>query len=160
MTTDATLKVTGKKVTLDLNGKTLTVTNPGVDYTDGIKATTGADLTITGNGTVIADWGAIVAMKDAKVVVENGTFYGNESEVVFAQNEASVEILGGKYMQNQDPSITLNLLDKHRDTASIVVYGGSFFKFNPADNANEGAGTNFVAEGKTVTAEGDWYVVK
>lgn len=159
LTTAKTLKVT-KKVTLDLNGKSLNVTNPGVAYTDAINATTGAELTITGNGTVSADWGAIVAMKDAKVVVVNGTFYGNESEVVFVQNTASVEILGGSYKQNQDPSITLNKLDKHRDTTSIVVKGGKYFNFNPADNLSEGAGTNFVAPGYTVEQEGDWYVVK
>ena len=159
LTTAKTLKVT-KKVTLDLNGKSLNVTNPGVAYTDAINATTGAELTITGNGTVSADWGAIVAMKDAKVVVVNGTFYGNESEVVFVQNTASVEILGGSYKQNQDPSITLNKLDKHRDTTSIVVKGGKYFNFNPADNESEGVGTNFVATGYTVEQEGDWYVVK
>ena len=159
VTTSTTLKVT-KKITLDLNGKTIKVTNPGVDYTDGIKATTGAELTITGNGTVTADWGAVVAMKDAKVVIENGTFYGNESEVVFVQNEASVVINGGTYKQNEDPSITLNQLDKHRETSSILVNGGSFYKFNPANNAAEGVGTNFVAEGKTVEQDGDWYIVK
>lgn len=159
VTTDTTLKVT-KKITLDLNGKTINVTNPGVNYTDGITATTGADLTITGNGIVSADWGAIVAMKDAKVVIENGTFYGNESEVVFVQNEASVVILGGTYKQNEDASITLNQLDKHRETSSIVVKGGKYFQFNPADNAAEGEHTNFVAAGYTVEQDGDWFVVK
>lgn len=159
VTTSTTLKVT-KKITLDLNGKTIKVTNPGVDYTDGIKATTGAELTITGNGTVTADWGAVVAMKDAKVVIENGTFYGNESEVVFVQNEASVVINGGTYKQNEDPSITLNQLDKHRETSSILVNGGKFYQFNPANNAAEGEGTNFCAEGKTVEQDGDWYIVK
>ena len=159
VTTDKTLKVT-KEITLDMNGKTLNVTNPGVNYTDGITATTGAVLTITGNGTVTADWGAVVAMKDAKVVIENGTFYGNESEVVFVQNTASVEILGGTFKQNEDPSITLNQLDKHRETTSIVVKGGKFYQFNPADNKNEGEHTNFVAAGKTVQQQGEWYVVK
>ena len=159
VTTSTTLKVT-KKITLDLNGKTIKVTNPGVDYTDGIKATTGAELTITGNGTVTADWGAVVAMKDAKVVIENGTFYGNESEVVFVQNEASVVINGGTYKQNEDPSITLNQLDKHRETSSILVNGGKFYQFNPADNTAEDAGTNFCAAGKTVEQDGDWYIVK
>ena len=160
LTTDKTLKVTNKKITLDLNGKSLNVTNPGVAYTDAITATTGAELTIIGNGTVSADWGAIVAMKDAKVVVENGTFYGNESEVVFVQNEASVVILGGSYKQNEDTSITLNQLDKHRETSSIVVKGGEYYMFNPADNTNEGEHTNFVADGYTVEQNGDWYIVK
>ena len=47
-----------------------------------------------------------------------------------------------------------------RATASIIVNGGSFYMFNPADNAAEGEHTNFVADGKTVEQNGDWYIVK
>ena len=49
-------------------------------------------------------------------------------------------------------------------TAKIIVKGGTFVNFNPANNAAEGAGTNFVAEGysviKETQANGDvWYTV-
>ena len=160
LTTDATLVVKEKKVTLDLNGKTLTVTKAGANYIDGIDASTGAELTITGNGTINADWSAVVAMKDAKVVIENGTFYGTEAEVVFVQNSGSVVINGGSYKHTTDPEWTLNQLDKHRETSSILVNGGKFYNFNPANNAAEGEGTNFCAEGKTVTLVDGWYVVE
>ena len=160
LTTDATLVVKEKKVTLDLNGKTLTVTKAGANYVDGINASTGAELTITGNGTINADWSAVVAMKDAKVVIENGTFYGTETEVVLVQNSGSVVINGGSYKHTTDPKWTLNQLDKHRETSSILVNGGKFYQFNPANNAAEGEGTNFCAEGKTVEQDGDWYIVK
>ena len=43
--------------------------------------------------------------------------------------------------------------------AKINVTGGSFYKFNPADNVSEGAGTNFVSAGYDSKASGDWYVV-
>ncbi len=160
LTTDATLVVKEKKVTLDLNGKTLTVTKAGANYIDGIDASTGAELTITGNGTINADWSAVVAMKDAKVVIENGTFYGTKTEVVFVQNSGSVVINGGSYKHTTDPKWTLNQLDKHRETSSILVNGGKFYNFNPANNAAEGEGTNFCAEGKTVTLVDGWYVVE
>ena len=160
LTTDATLVVKEKKVTLDLNGKTLTVTKAGANYVDGINASTGAELTITGNGTINADWSAVVAMKDAKVVIENGTFYGTKTEVVLVQNSGSVVINGGSYKHTTDPKWTLNQLDKHRETSSILVNGGKFYQFNPANNAAEGEGTNFCAEGKTVEQDGDWYIVK
>lgn len=161
LTTDATLVVKEKKVTLDLNGKTLTVTKAGANYIDGIDASTGAELTITGNGTINADWSAVVAMKDAKVVIENGTFYGTEAEVVFVQNSGSVVINGGSYKHTTDPKWTLNQLDKHRETSSILVNGGKFYQFNPANNAAEGEGTNFCAAGKTATLDAEgWYVVE
>ena len=39
----------------------------------------------------------------------------------------------------------MNLKD---DTgSSIVVKGGTFFEFDPANNLSEGEGTNFVADG-------------
>ena len=52
----------------------------------------------------------------------------------------------------------MNLKD---DTGSqIIVYGGKFYKFDPANNASENPAQSFVAEGKTSTANGDWYIVK
>jgi hypothetical protein len=42
----------------------------------------------------------------------------------------------------------------------IVVTGGKFYNFNPANNVSEGEGTNFVADGCTVTEEDGWYIVK
>ena len=35
----------------------------------------------------------------------------------------------------------------------IIVKGGTFVNFNPADNTAEGAHTNFVAEGYKVVTE-------
>lgn len=63
----------------------------------------------------------------------------------------------------------LNCYDSNRQAgkASIVVTGGTFENFNPADNAAEGAGTNFVDEGykavkiaETPAPNGTFQVVK
>ena len=51
----------------------------------------------------------------------------------------------------------LNLKDN--TDAEIVVTGGKYYKFNPADNKSEGANTNFVATGYQSTQDGDWFVV-
>ena len=61
---------------------------------------------------------------------------------------------------------TLNCLgDPYKNgTAEIIVTGGTFVNFNPADNQAEGPGNNFVADGYKVISEeqpdGDvWYTV-
>ena len=55
----------------------------------------------------------------------------------------------------------LNCYDQNyeNDTAKITVNGGRFYVFNPADNAAEGKGTNFVAAGLSVVENDGWYTV-
>uniref|UniRef100_UPI0040579AC0 pectate lyase-like adhesive domain-containing protein n=1 Tax=Alistipes sp. TaxID=1872444 RepID=UPI0040579AC0 len=55
-----------------------------------------------------------------------------------------------------------NKQDRDRSTTTILIYGGTFKNFNPANNAAEGANTNFVAEGYTVAEleSGVWAVVE
>lgn len=146
------------KITLDLNGKTLTAAKEGAEI-DAIWVRDAAELTITGNGTINASYDCVFATGTSKVTIENGTFVG-AAEAVFAQANATVEILGGSFKSVEYPGFTLNLKDSARDTASIVVKGGKFYNFNPANNAAEGENTNFVAEGFEVEQEGDWYIVK
>ncbi len=40
---------------------------------------------------------------------------------------------------------TINCIDENRQLCDVVINGGKFYKFNPADNASEGAGTNYVS---------------
>lgn len=145
-------------ITLDLNGKTLTAAAEGKEV-DAIWVRDTAQVVITGNGTINATYDALFATGTSKLTIENGTFIG-AAEAVYAQANATVEILGGSFKSTEYPQFTLNLKDSARDTASIVVKGGQYYQFNPADNESEGVGTNFVATGYTVEQEGDWYVVK
>lgn len=50
----------------------------------------------------------------------------------------------------------MNCYDANRagGTASIIVSGGTFVNFNPANCQAEGDGTNFVKDGYTVTSKG------
>lgn len=147
-----------KSVNLDLNGKTITAAAEGKDV-DAIWVRDNANVIITGNGTINATFDAIFATGTSKVTIENGTFIG-AAEAVYAQSNATVEILGGSFKSTEYPEFTLNLKDSARATASIIVKGGEYFKFNPANNKAEGEGTNFLAEGYTVEQNGDWFIVK
>lgn len=163
-----------KAVKLDLNGKTISNTNDlwekrAADWSL-LSVRAGGDLTITGNGTLKAkenDCYAVDVQDGAKLTIENGTFVGNVHAVYVYQGELTVK--GGAYsIQQKYPDaakadeFVLNCYDKHRTegTAKITVTGGTFEKFNPANCAAEGAGTNFVAAGYTAKKlEGDKYQV-
>lgn len=150
-----------KAVKLDLNGKTISNTNDlwekrAADWSL-LSVRAGGDLTITGNGTLKAkenDCFAVDVQDGATLTIENGTFVGNIHAVYVYQGELTVK--GGAYsIQQKYPDtakadeFVLNCYDKHRTegTAKITVTGGTFVKFNPANCAAEGAGTNFVAAG-------------
>ena len=169
---DKTVAVeTGKEVVLDLNGKTISNTTDiwntaANDWS--LLSVRGGSLTIKGAGTLQAkenDCFAVDVMDGGKVVIEDGTYVGNAHAVyVF---EGSVEIKGGKYSIQQPSGLSspygyvLNCYDANykNGTAKIIVTGGEFEKFNPADCAAEGAHTNFLADGYKSTQIGDSYFV-
>ena len=106
-----------------------------------------------------------------KVTIHGGTFVngGDGCDLIYASNGGKVYIYGGEFKATErkgDESGTnnthsaLNIKDKDRKTSEIVVYGGKFYGFDPANNLSEGPNTNFVAEGyKSVEiSEGVWEV--
>lgn len=120
----------------------------------------GGELTIDGNGEVIAseaEYSMAVWADGGKVTINGGKFYnnGNNSDLIYASKNAIVEIYGGEFHANENTGAAgtknrypaLNIKDKDRATAKIVVYGGKFYGFDPANNVSEGANTNFVAPG-------------
>ena len=159
----------GSKI-LDLNGKTISndtdIWNTRTDAWSLVSVQAG-ELTITGNGTLKAkedDEFAVDVRNGASVTIEDGTFIGNISAVYVYEGTGNIK--GGTYsIQQVDAAkqydFTLNLYDANRTagTAAITVTGGSFYKFNPGDNAAEGANTNFLADGYTAAESGDYYVV-
>ena len=175
---DGDALVVAKKTTIDMNGKTLS--NNGVDIWNEdtgswslISARNGAELTITGNGTFKAkenDSFAVDVQDGATVTIENGTFIGNIHAVYVYEGTANIK--GGFYSVQQKYSdaakadgFVLNCYDANRanGTAKIIVTGGTFVNFNPADCWAEGAHTNFVAKGYSVISEkhgeDTWYTV-
>ena len=171
-----TITVSGKvKSTLDLDGKTLANTE-GI-WSDNnwslVSAQNGANLTITGNGTFAAkanDCYAVDVRDGSTVTITSGTFNGNIHAVYVLEGTAIIQ--GGFYsVQQKYPDSTkadefvLNCYDANRanGTANIVVTGGTFVNFNPADCQAEGKDTNFVADGYKVVTEphgsDTWYTV-
>ena len=171
-----TITVSGAvKSTLDLNGKKLENTNDIWSDNDWslVSAQNGANLTITGNGTFAAkanDCYAVDVQDGSTVTITSGTFNGNIHAVYVLEGTAIIQ--GGFYsVQQKYPDsakadeFVLNCYDANRanGTAKIIVTGGTFVNFNPADCQAEGAHTNFVADGYKVVTEphgtDTWYTV-
>ena len=104
------------------------------------------------------------------VTITSGTFNGNIHAVYVLEGTAIIQ--DGFYsVQQKYPDsakadeFVLNCRDENytNGTAKIIVTGGTFVNFNPADCQAEGAHTNFVADGyKVVTETHDtdtWYTV-
>ena len=159
--------VATKETTIDMNGKTIANIDD-VWETDSnswslISAREKANLTITGNGTFAAkenDCYAVDVQDGATVTIENGTFIGNIHAVYVLKGTAYIK--GGFYsVQQKYPDASkanefvLNCYDANRanGTAKIIVTGGTFVNFNPANCQAEGPNTNFVASGYSVISE-------
>ena len=148
------------ETTLNLNGKNLkfsgqTTTNPGI-MTRGKQK-----LTIMGKGTFDADGRIAVEANGADTVINlSGTtgMFGSEPTYVTDRSGGeliycylgTINIYAGVFKNNgDDKKFLLNCYDANRaaGTAKIIVYGGKFYDFNPADNSAEGEHTSFVPEG-------------
>ena len=139
---------------------------------DGVFKVTAGTLTLNGTGTINGlgnnAWSmAVWATEGGKVVINDGFFtnVGASSDfdsehfdLIYASGNGQIEINGGEF-KCETPAWTLNIKDKDRATASIIVKGGKFHGFNPADCAVEGEHTNFVAEGYKVVEEDGVFVV-
>ena len=171
-----------KKLTLDLNGHTITTTrdlwNPAEGVWSMVSVQEGAQLTIKdskGTGSISAkenDAYTFDVRGNGGLTIDGGNYVGNISAVYVADGWARIN--GGHFslMQLSEPAnggderFTLNCLDENYKAgeAWIQVTGGSFVNFNPANNLAEGANTNFVADKyKSVeTPEGSnvWTVTK
>ena len=168
ITTNDTIVVNkNTDATLDANGKTVDNAKDIWDETTGnwslVSARNKANLTITGNGNFKAkenDCFAVDVQDGSTVTIKNGTFVGNVHAVYVLEGTAIIE--GGTYSVQQKYSdaskadeFVLNCYDANRanGTAKIIVKGGTFINFNPADCQAEGAHTNFVANGYKVTSK-------
>lgn len=156
------------EVTIDLNGKTITNAVENTT-TDVIVVEEGATLTINGDGNITAVSGndGYAIISNGTVIINGGNYTSGKDEnnefnaVIYARGNGKVYINGGTF-QNEGGAGTfiLNKKDADRATTEIVVKGGSFANFNPANNAAEGPNTNFVADGYESVLEGDYYIVK
>ncbi len=165
-----------KATTLDLNGKTITfdsgesATNIAALYVRAARA----NLTINGEGVIDSRAGDSFCinliggrLSKPTLTINGGTYLGSTTAVQVEYGTAN--ITGGFFSctpYNGSYDYTLNCIDSNYKNgyAKIIVTGGTFVNFNPADNGAEGAHTSFVPEGYTVNAveqaNGDiWYTV-
>lgn len=165
-----------KDVTIDLNGYTLTNTPWDEDgesnaYMFCVK---NGKLTLTGDGAVIvpdAVYSMAVWANGGDVEINGGTYKngGDSCDLVYASKKGHVVINSGEFIAagpasgnapgTKNPYSALNIKDSNRSTCSILVKGGKFYMFDPANNLSEGKDTNFVAEGFESIKEGDYYIV-
>lgn len=168
--------VKGVTSVIDLNGFDLVA-----ESTDAIVVE-GANLTINGNGDVKAatddkSSANAIWVKYGNVVINGGNYYvgadnalrndciylGAASLKAEAANYVStITINGGTFEAAFEDGQywVLNVQDDfYRAGSDIVVYGGSFKNFNPANNKSEGPGTNFVAPGYESVVDGDYFKV-
>ena len=166
---------------IDLNGHSLVA-----DNTDAIVVDEGATLTINGDensyvkaATNDAASANAIWVKHGNVVINGGNYYVGADNAVrndciylgasaykanAASYPSSIIINGGTFetkVFEAGQYWVLNVQDDfYRAGSTIVVNGGSFKNYDPANNLSEGPNTNFVAAGKTVEQNGDWYIVK
>ena len=172
-TAEARVSIT-KPTTLNLDAKSVTPDNMGNNGTNFTALIVDADTTInaTENGgidTGVNGGYGINVRNGANLTINGGSYYGGGTAVQI--QKGTLTINGGKFACEpySDPTygynFMLNCIDSaYRDgTAKIIVKGGTFVNFNPADCSAEGAHTNFVAGGYTVVSEAHgsdtWYTV-
>lgn len=152
--------VVSKNLTIDLNGKTVT----GSGY-DGVFQIDGADAKVLiKNGNVVAVEQSGSAGKYAMAVwacaenceltlegltVTQDIAHTDDKQMDMIYTSKGTIIINSGSFTSGTPAWTLNCKDAaFKDgSAKIIVNGGTFTCFDPCNNAAEGKGTSFVAEG-------------
>lgn len=144
--------IVSKNITIDLNGYTIKNTediwNEDAKNWSLISVRNGGILTLldssdAGTGTLLAkenDCFAIDVRNGGMLIVESGNYIGNISSVYVHSGIAYIN--GGYYKVQQISGIngygeTINCYDANfkNGTATVIISGGSFYKFNPTDVA-------------------------
>ena len=162
-----------KSLTIDLNGKT--VTGDGYDAVFQIDNADAKVLIKNGNIVAVENTGsagkyamAIWACKaECEVTLENLNVrqkitHTDDKQMDMIYTSGGTIIINSGNFVSGTPAWTLNCKDAayKAGTANIIVKGGTFTGFDPANNAAEGAGTNFVAAGyKSVNNNDGIYTV-
>ena len=155
--------IISQPTTLNLDAKIVSPDNMGNNNTNFCALIVDADTTInaTANGgidTGVNGGYGINVRNGSNLTINGGYYYGGGTAVQVQKGTLTItggtfacEPYGAPYYYN----FLLNCVDSaYKDgTAKIIVKGGTFVNFDPSNNSAEGAGTNFVADGYTVTSE-------
>ena len=140
------------EVKLNLNNHNLTIT--GASTSSAIQARGSQIITISGKGTINSVDAIAVMCNSANAVINLSgttattyTTYRPQAELIYCYS-GTINISNGTFKNEGSPYL-LNCYDTNykNGTAKIIVTGGRFYDFNPADNNAEGEHTSFVAEG-------------
>ena len=155
--------IISQPTTLNLDAKIVSPDNMGNNNTNFCALIVDADTTInaTANGgidTGVNGGYGINVRNGSNLTINGGYYYGGGTAVQVQKGTLTItggtfacEPYGAPYYYN----FLLNCVDSaYKDgTAKIIVKGGTFVNFDPSNNSAEGTGTNFVADGYTVTSE-------
>ena len=173
--TEADRVIISRPTTLNLDAKIISPDNMGNNSTNFCALIVDADTTINAGENGGIDTGVnggygINVRNGATLTINGGSYYGGGTAVQV--QEGTLTITGGHFAvepfsdARYGYEFMLNCIDAayKNGTAKIIVKGGTFVNFNPANCKAEGAGTNFVADGYKVVsaaqANGDtWYTV-
>ena len=170
--------VTGN-LTLNLNDRQLVA-----EKTDAIVIDNGGSLVVNGRGAVMAATNQTssanaIWLKHGNVVLNGGYYYvgkdgASRNDCIYVgaadyaadadKKVSTLTINGGTYEAaafELDQYWVLNLRNEFKAAGSkIIVKGGTFKNFDPANNLSEGANTNFVDKGyKSINnGDGTWTV--
>lgn len=148
---DTTLNFGSNTVTLDIPGATSATENwVGVNVEGGNVVFEGAD-----GGVTCADNGELYAVyvrNGANLTINGGKYIGGGTAVQVRQGTLTIN---GGYFETLGEEFLINCTDANyrAGTAKIIIQGGSFLNWNPANNVSEGAGTSYLADGYTVVEE-------
>lgn len=146
--------------TLDIpQGVNIVLTNNGI-----FDLEEGSELIINSDGTIendvdetdgsITKLGYIFRLEDnSKLTLLSGNYYAGLT-IVQAAGTSEAKIYSGNYdvyqYYSNGSQYVLNYIDADKETAEIIVYGGSFVNFDPSHSTSENPAANFVAEGYEV----------
>lgn len=158
-------------MTLNLNGYTLTYNTPAATGPQHLFTVDGgATLTLDGGKIIVNDLnnvrftsngGCYVAnaLQNGNIIV-NGGSYTVQDCTVFQADGGTVNINDGTFdITETSWGYKYMLNNKDYSGGTIVVKGGKFHSFDPANNEADGNGTNYVADGYTSVKNAGWYYV-
>lgn len=142
----------------NLNGHNLTV--EGTPKSGVYLNRYASNLEVKGDGVIHCEgsYGLWNNGTTGKIIINDGVTIEAQTHAVYAE-KGVIEINGGTFKltnwadadkdENGNLRFLLNCLDANykNGTANIVVKGGKFYDFDPANCAAEGVGTSFVADG-------------
>ena len=171
--TESLVVAAGASSVINLNGFDIINNTDSEELGEGDGIVVYGNLVINGNGTVQGKTRSVWARgNDNPTVTINGGNYvgavgGSQCEVIYASGNGVITINGGTFeAETQDTEsfaapqyAVLNIHGNGASGCDIVVYGGSFKNFDPANNISENPAKNFCAPGYYSTKIGDNYIV-